>query len=74
MEAEDRERLIRIDERTLAMADWLKTHEKEDREDFKEVRRRIDRISTKQNVILMVGTGIGGLAGWLGQLFSKGGV
>ena len=72
MEPQDREMLARIDERTKSITDWQASHTKENRSDFKEVHRRINRLSTKQNIILTVGAGIGALGGWFGKMFTGG--
>lgn len=73
MEAQDREMLVRIDERTLSIVQWQTKHEKQDRQDFKEVHKRINRVNTKQNIILTVGAAIGAIGGWLGKVFTSGG-
>lgn len=58
MEAEktDRELLVRIDERVASLHEWMGDHEKRDREDFKEVHHRINRVERKQNWMLGVGS------------------
>ena len=62
LEQEDRDRLIRIDERTALLVDDLKEHLSSDKDDFRVVHARIDRLAGKQNVILGVGAGIGSLS------------
>lgn len=52
----DRELLVRIDERVASLHDWAETHEQQDREDFKEVHSRINRVERKQNWMLGIGT------------------
>lgn len=60
---EDRDRLIRIDERTATLVKNLEGHLGENRDDFKEVHQRINRVVAKQNIILGTGTGIGAAFG-----------
>lgn len=69
----DRERLIRIDERTELMHDALTKHFEDDREDFKEVHHRINRISGKQNWLISLTAIVGGLVGGFGAWFNSGG-
>ena len=59
LEQEDRDRLIRIDERTAALVKTLGDHVSSDRDDFRIVHGRIDRVSGRQNIILGVGAGVG---------------
>lgn len=55
-EKTDRELLVRIDERTATLHDWMESHEERDREDFKEVHKRINRVERKQNWMLGIGS------------------
>ena len=59
MEQEDRDRLIRFDERTASLVDTFERHVKQDREDFKEVHHRINRLASKLYGVLGVGAAIG---------------
>ena len=70
MDQEDRDRLIRIDERTAKMAKTLDTHIADDREDFKEMHGRINRIVGR--AIAMAVVVVGGIVGALGP-WPKGG-
>lgn len=73
---EARELLIRIDERTSHIAtrqdeilDRFESHELQDREDFRTVFERLNKVEKRQNWIMGVGSGLmvaGGLIGaWL---------
>ncbi len=63
LKQEDRDRLIRIDERTATLVKTLEEHLSEDRDSFREVHGRINRVSGKQNLILGIGTGVGAALG-----------
>lgn len=71
--AEFKALLERIDERTANTHEWTKTHEAQDREDFKEVHSRFNRMERKQSWILGVGSAsmlaLGGLLTWAKDLF-----
>lgn len=76
MDRDDRDRLIRIDQRTETLLDLFERHVEQDRTDFKEVHSRVNAVSAKQNWMLGVGTGLGlvvGVAGaWLKSTFTGG--
>lgn len=59
----------RIDERTATIHDWIGKHELQDRDDFKEVHGRINRVERKQNwtlgVISLAGFVITATIAWL---------
>lgn len=59
LEQEDRDRLIRIDERTATLVDDFKDHLSANRDDFRNVHGRINSVSSKQNIILGIGAGVG---------------
>ncbi len=74
MDQEDRDILIRIDERTAKLAAVFETHVVQNREDFKDVHHRVNRVVAKQNWMLGVGTAVGSIVGviviWLTKLFA----
>lgn len=70
MDQGDRDILIRIDERTEKMETTLNNHLSEDREDFKEVHGRINRIVGRAIALAVVV--VGGIVGALGP-WPKGG-
>jgi hypothetical protein len=76
MEPQDRDMLIRIDERTETLVDLFERHVEQDRMDFKEIHTRINHISAKQNWMLGVGTTVGVVVGiigaWLKSTFTGG--
>lgn len=76
MEQEDRERLIRIDERTATLVETLGKHVTQDREDFKEVHSRVNRLAAKQNWIIGIfsslGVGMSVIGLWLKSNFTGG--
>lgn len=76
MEQEDRERLIRIDERTASIADLFERHVGENRDDFRDVHHRVNKVVAKQNWIVGVGTSFGAILGvvavWLKNTFAGG--
>lgn len=59
----------RIDERTETIHDWMIKHEMQDREDFKEVHGRVNRVERKQNwtlgVLSMAGFAITTAIAWV---------
>jgi hypothetical protein len=70
---EMKECLVRVDERTARIlevqekqADSLNAHEERDREDFKEVHGRINKLERRQNWFMGIGTGVVTIitAGW----------
>lgn len=63
MEAQDRERLVRIDERTKTIVETLAKHIEQDRVDFKEVHSRINQVSSRQNLFLGGALTLGSLFG-----------
>lgn len=69
MYQEDRDRLARIDERTALLVNTFAKHVDQDREDFKYVHTRINKISAKQNWVLGVGAavaaGVSAAGAWL---------
>ena len=66
LDQEDRDRLIRIDERTAHMERSFCKHVEQDREDFKEVHHRINLMSNRLNWMLGVFAGFSVLAGIVG--------
>lgn len=76
MEQEDRDRLIRIDERTARLVEVVEKHVGEDRDDFKEVHHRINRVTAKQNwmigIFSSLGVVISVLGLWLKSNFTGG--
>ncbi len=63
---EDRDRLIRIDERTAIMAKLFDRHMEQDRQDFDALHHRVNRLSAKQNWMIGVATTLGGVMGIVG--------
>ena len=59
----------RIDERTETIHDWIEKHELQDRDDFKEVHARVNKVERKQNwtlgVISMAGFAITTAIAWV---------
>ena len=81
MDLEQKELLVRIDERTKGMdakSDVLLArfddHEKKDREDFREVYSRLNTLEKRQNWLFGVGSGIAFLFGiaaaWIKTTFN----
>ena len=63
----------RIDERTERIDDWIDKHEKQNRDDFKEVHSRVNRVERKQNwtlgVLSMAGFAITATIAWAKDFF-----
>ena len=70
--------LSRIDERTIAihdaqkdLADTLKSHEDQNREDFTTVHGRVSRVEKKQSWILGVGSAVVGIVIFASGILTK---
>lgn len=51
--------MIRIDERTATLVKTIEAHLVQNRDDFKDVHVRINKISSRQSWVLGLGAGIG---------------
>ena len=76
MEQEDRDRLIRIETLVVKVSGDFDRHLEDDRDDFREVHKRINRVAAKQNWILgaasVIGAGIGVFTAWVKTTLSGG--
>ena len=63
LDKEDRDCLVRIDERTKTLVDTMEKHLEQNREDFSTMHSRINKISARQQLILGIGTGVGTVLG-----------